>query len=205
MSREGDEFNDMFHQVEAALDAMNLGQGDTRDALMSGVREALTSLVDVDLSSVQVDAGHEGPGVVVLDGGKGDDTDEVPKDASGRPDFQVFDGDDAMTDEVPKIRPDVQVRVIRSGTHPEALDPMQVGQIVLPAQEAEGPWQTVYRGASEAAYRLVCDFGALEISLEGDLVEQLVPGRSIDLSGQLIRVRPRGAKAAQGRYLRQHR
>ena len=102
MSGDDEGFDQVFEQVEAALDALNLGKGPTREALMSGVHDALSALVHVELESVQVPADEGGPGVVVLDGGKGDDTDEVPLDEAKRPTFQIFDNKDA-SDSLPEL------------------------------------------------------------------------------------------------------
>jgi hypothetical protein len=65
----------------------------------------------------------------------------------------------------------------------------------------EASWQTVLRAGSPRAYRLTVDEGQLDVALDGELVERVLAGQSLDVEGALIRVRAASGRS-RGRYQR---
>jgi len=195
-----DPWKAVLDQVEVALGSMNLRSGSLGDALMEGVRDALSGGFNLD---AEVDEGAP-PHVVVLDGGKPDDaTDEAPMPDTA-PDLRVVNSDTDPSSPAHEVQsavsfhPEVSVRVLRGA--PATTAPAGSGQLRL---SDAGAWQTVFRGATPRAYRVGCDTGVLHIALDGELVEEILPGQDIDLEGKLIRAQS-GEGAASGWYLPLH-
>jgi hypothetical protein len=174
--RDDDELDatDVVAQVEKALDAIQLGLGPLRDALPRGVREGLGAARDEEERGAT-----RGDNVVDLD--------------PGRAEAEPNDG------------PEGTVRVFRA----DRVPPSRAGRAPLGAEgrircrpDPVNPWQTVYRGDPPRPYRLLVSAGALELSLDGVVVERLIAGQSIDIEARLIRVRSVDDDVALGSYVR---
>ena len=61
-------------------------------------------------------------------------------------------------------------------------------------------WQTIYQGQIPRLYRVACSQGAIEVTADGEVVERLIPGQSIDLEATLIRVTTHDGAEAIGGY-----
>jgi len=108
----------------------------------------------------------------------------------GKPTLRVVDPDEPAA-------PATTVRTVKL-TRPVQRPPAasNVGRITV----AAGAWQTVFRGAQSRPYRVAVDVGALDIAVDGELVERIGPGQTVDVEGALIRVQ--GAEASSGTYRR---
>ena len=111
----------------------------------------------------------------------------------GKPNLRVVDADDS--DEPPA--PSTTVRTVKL-TQPlrSSTSTAHEGQIAV----KKGAWQTVFRGAQSRPYRVAVDVGALDIAVDGELVERIGPGQTVDVEGSLVRVQ--GAVASSGTYRR---
>ena len=179
MANDDELLDAIVEQVQAALEALK--HDTTRDSLARGIRDALRSGGPGVETSVEV----TGPEVVVLDGGGAG---AAPTE---KPDLHVVKEGVPTPDDTP-----LDIHVVRT-SRPRTGAPMsRDGRIVV----AESQWQTVYRGSRPATYRLTVDAGTLEVALDGELLERVTPGMTIDLEGVLIRVR--GTPRANGRYHR---
>lgn len=180
-----DIWNEVMGQVADALDELDLGE--TRDALLGGVRDALLAVSD-ELSFEEDD----GPVVTVIDGGRDDDaTEEVGEREP--PDLRV--ADDPLSEEVPLGSPRVRISVLERHQGLGAPDLGCEGSITLHAGEE----QTLYRGHPHA-YRICCGMGRLEIAADGARVESIRAGQTIDIVAGLIRVT--SVESATGTYAR---
>lgn len=176
-------------QLGEALQDSTVDLEHTRDAIEDGLREALK---DLDATP----ASERPPTMRVLQGGLHAGRAGAELRAGDRIDDQdlpSLDADDAS--EAP-TRTDRRTtrRVVRTaGVH----NLVRRGAVRL-----TGPndWQTVYRGPQPATYRLFASRGILEVSLDGELVEQISPGRSTDVCGSVIRLR--STTEAAGVYIR---
>jgi hypothetical protein len=174
---DGDSLDDVLDSVVEALDALELGSDRLRDSLVDGVREALSAIVTPtpDIS----------PDVVVLDGGRaGDPPTEETEEQPSRPDLQVLEGDAAS-------RPEVRVRVVQSDDMPRsrvARAPIWPDGRIRLRPSGASAWQTVYHGTETHPYRLHCTSGVLRVSVDGQPVEELHTGCSIDIEAKLVRV-----------------
>ena len=156
--------------------------GDDYDDLLAGVQDALRE-AGVHLDSPELLNGLR-DALQDLDGAAAPDS---------PPKLRVVTPDEGQ-DNPPS--PSVQRRVIRIPRRAETLVP-GAGALVLEA----GTWQTVYRGNSAQTYRVACVTGALDLALDGELVERITPGQSVDVEGTLVRVHSADA-AATGTYRR---
>ena len=203
--RTPDHFDEVLRQVEDALDHLSLGDGPTKDALLSGVRAALEELgpdalgVELEAQLSDLDAA---PSVRLVDGGRDP---EGPPSAGSKPDLRVADPG-AIDAPVGDVRGEVSdslgfdaespsVRVVRVTRRSEGAS--QTGSLSLSSADT---WQTVFRGTSPRRYRIRCDRGAIHIALDGTLVEELQPGQTSDFEGALIRVIARSGEGAEGAY-----
>jgi hypothetical protein len=189
-----DTFDEVLRQVEDALDHLQLGDGPTKDALLSGVRAALEELgpdaLGVDLEATIADGA---PGVHVVDGGRDP---QGPPSPGLRPDLRVADAGSDMVDDDAAGFDAPNVRVVRVTRRAEGRA-QGLGRVVLGSADA---WQTIFRGAVSRRYRIRCDRGALQVALDGALVEELVAGQTSDFEGALVRVQARGSDGAEGAY-----
>ncbi len=119
---------------------------------------------------------------------------------SGEPRLRVVD-----PDEVPDVPPGPSgssVRVVRvappslRATTPSAN--LDHGAIAV---GGEG-WQTLFRGSNPCAYRIHARSGQLDLAVDGELVERLAAGQSIDVEGVLLRVCAVEGASATGLYRR---
>lgn len=113
-----DDWDDVLSQVESALDELGVSSEELREALISGLEEALGD----------TRPGAEPPSVVVLDGGRVPDPDRE----EGRPSLEVLEGDGGP-------RRSATVRVLASTDRAARAGRIDVGP------EA---WQTVYQGTA---------------------------------------------------------
>ena len=200
-----DRWSEVIHQVLDALDDGGVSDVATRDALAEGVRQVLESLeAGVDLDVQVLGEGfpvQESVGVEVVDGGR--DVDQ-PRTQGEAPELRIADTEEV---EIPSPRGSGQtpraetgemfthVKVIRpdSGSTPRKSRPLpglsEAGWIQITADNGpEAAWQTLYRGLSPRLYRVACSTGTLDVTVDGEPVERLRPGQSIDVEGNAIRV-----------------
>ena len=210
---EDDRWSDVIHQVLGALHEANVDDPETREALADGVRQALESLgTDMDLN-IQImgnDVFSEGPppmDVEVMDGGRLPDS---PPTEGKKPSLRIADPgeeDDVDTGANPTtVQPYVtQVKVLQ-GSPFTALQgtPHQAnGSISLPKNGApEDAWQTVYKGLRARLYRIWCNPGGrIDVTVDGEPIERLSPGQSVDVEGLVIRVTTPDDDGATGAYI----
>ena len=195
-----DKLDEAVEQVQAALDALNIGNDATRDAVVDGLREAFKTVKDLDFNNLTFDAEVETPEVVVIDGGREDETDECDAKPKEKPELRIVESDETVTPQVSTVG-DVKVRVIHPRTktaRTQRFDLHAQGEIHLEGRS----WQTLFRGENIRTYRLCCRTGVLDVALNGALVEQLKPGQTIDVEASLIRVRAESDEASSGSYVR---
>ena len=203
--RTPDHFDEVLRQVEDALEHLRLGDGPTKDALLSGVRAALEEL-GPDALGVELEAKISDldiPSVRVVDGGRDP---EGPPSPGSKPDLRVADPSaaDAPVGDLGQEGSDSlgfdtespSVRVVRVTRRAEGVS-HKAGSVSLSSPDT---WQTVFRGTSPRRYRIRCDRGAIHIALDGALVEELQPGQTSDFEGALIRVIARSGEGAEGTY-----
>ncbi|MCB9743952.1 MAG: hypothetical protein H6741_35490 [Alphaproteobacteria bacterium] len=169
--------------IEEALGKLGISEEGARRSLLEGVREALGEFIEVDGAPMQVR---------VIDGGRAED-DDAPRPPA--PDLRIAEvGDDE------DLGP-TRVRVVRVGA-PQAqeLPPLvSEGRIRIEANDA-APHQTIYRGEAIRAYRVCCDQGSLEVSVDGTHAGMLGVGQSLDVEGRVVRVHSNSV--GTGRYIR---
>jgi hypothetical protein len=204
--RPPDHFDEVLRQVEDALDNLRLADGPKRDALLNGVREALEELGPDGLGVIELEATlsdlDDAPSVRVVDGGRDP---EGPPSPGSKPDLRVADPSAADasvgaasaegSDPLGFDAESPSVRVVRVTRRPEGVS--QAGSVSLSSPDT---WQTVFRGSAPRRYRIRCDRGAIHISLDGALVEELQPGQTSDFEGALIRAIARSSEGAEGTY-----
>ncbi len=211
--KDGDDiWSEVLEQVSDALDAADLGEGSTRDALLDGVRQALEGVgttLDLELEVLtQAMAQESDPSVALVEGGR---SDADPRTPGEKPDLRVADLQDLETDHGEKdtgsVRPILtQVKVLqtppRITTHAEAVPGLgQAGWIqVSGVGGADAAWQTLYQGSRSRLYRIGCTQGLLDITLEGAQIERLRAGQSIDVEGCLVRVSAVDEGSGRGGY-----
>jgi hypothetical protein len=180
-----DSLDDVLSQVEDALDALNLGPGETRQNLLDGVRDAIRSMAELDAPV------H--PEVFVLD----------EHDDLG-PGLRVVDTEEAERIHENQADREVRFRVVQPHPQAAARLPMPLeaeGTISVKGDEPEG-WQTVFRGESSRAYRIAAATGTLVLALDGVLAERVSAGQTCDVEGRMIRVRAANEVDASGSYSR---
>ncbi len=185
-------FDDLVNQVEIALEAIDIEGFDSRDSIVEGLRQALESAADLELD-ISVS-----PEVVVLEGGRGWDEEDESTGERTRPELRVIERDE----EAPERLRDVRVKVI----DPKRLKRRRPGA----STESEGTilvdssmeWQTIYRGSESATYRVWKADGGLQVALDGEWLETINPGQSIDVRGRLIRVRTQDQDPVAALYLK---
>lgn len=213
--REGEDiWADVIDQVSDALVDADLGDNATRDALLDGVRQALEGMsgpMDMDIEVVTDVTGPESdPSVSVVEGGRSDADPRTPGD---KPNLRVADlPKDPLTDETQgedalQAQPVVtKVKVLRtlprSTAHSSAVPGLgQAGWIqVAGGSGAEAAWQTLYQGTRARLYRIGCTQGTLDVTLDGEQVERLRAGQSIDVDGCIVRVSAVDELTGRGGY-----
>jgi hypothetical protein len=206
-----DRWTDVIDQVLDALDDANVSDSATRDALAEGVKAALESLdTGIGLDVQIIGEGFpkppsEPPTVEVVTGGRSDD--EPPSEGE-RPALRIAneapEGPEEGTLSADHSPLFTRVNIIENGRskQPSALPGLdQSGWIHVNAGgPPEANWQTVYRGQRLRLYRIACSKGTLDVTVDGEPIERLLPGQSIDTEGRAIRVTTTEADGALGGY-----
>ena len=178
MARE-DGTEDIVDQVRSALENLDIGTGDTRQALLDGVRDALGRVregVDDMVSSVVVER----------------------RDTDGPPDLRVVDPEASET-----ATPDIE-DPIRSAVHVQWLGADRRGGTIAipnPGTDDAAAWQTVFHGREARPYRLSCALGLLEVAVDGESIARMQVDQTLDVEAASIRVRAVDG-AAHGSYVR---
>ena len=212
---EDDRWSDVIHQVLGALHEANVDDPYTREALAEGVRQALDSLGDGTDLNIEIMGTEmmESPmktsrDVAVVEGGRQPDS---PPTEGKKPSLRIAEpGEEEETADTTEGdaygQPIVtQVKVLQGSpfqsisTHPNHAS----GWISLPKNGApEDAWQTVYKGLRARLYRIACHPGGrIDVTVDGDQVERLSPGQSIDVEGLAIRVTTPDEGGAMGSYM----
>jgi hypothetical protein len=187
-------FNDLVNQVEIALEAIDIEGVDACDSIVEGLRQALQAAAEIEMEAGSL------PEVVVLEGGRsGAAPDDGERDGrSSRPELRVIERDE----EAPKGVRDIRVKVIgpqmirrRNAERAATLE----GTILV---DNTIEWQTIYRGDEPATYRVWRADGSLELALDGQWVEAMNPGQSLDVRASLIRVRTGEPDPVAASYVR---
>ena len=206
-----DRWTDVIDQVLDALDDANVSDSATRDALAEGVKAALESLdTGVGLDVQIIGEGfpsptNEPPNVEVVTGGRSDD--EPPSEGE-KPELRIALDAPEDTDQDPPFadQPPVFARVNvienKRRQQPSAIPGLEEsGWIHVNASgPPEAKWQTVYRGHRLRLYRIACSKGTLDVTVDGEPIERLMPGQSIDTEGRAIRVTTTEKDGALGGY-----
>lgn len=210
-----DRWSEVIHQVLDALDDGGVSDGPTRDALAEGVRQALESLESgVDLDVQILGEGFPVPDTVsveVVDGGR---TADAPRTEGETPELRIADTEEV---EIPVQPPTgtrsaadagemfTHVKVIRPANSPtsDRGRPLpglsEAGWIQVTGDDGpEAGWQTLYRGLKPRLYRVACSTGTLDVIVDGEPVERLRTGQSIDVEGSAIRVTTESDEAIGG-------
>ena len=167
-----DDIDELLRGLEEALAGAGVDIDDP--AFWDQVRDEVGQAVDEAL-----DAADQRVPVVVLDGGGAGRA--TPADRSH---LRVA----GPGDEPPR-----PVRVVRVATR-------KPGRAAGRIQVREGAWQTLVRASQPRAYRVVVRDGSIDVAVDGELVERLEPGQSLDVEGAVVRVH--GVSAARGSYER---
>jgi hypothetical protein len=206
----GDGWSDVIKKVEIALDDANIDGEAIRQSLIRGVRQALGSLESVLEGELVPD--EEAPEVVVMEGGRSDDQ---PTTEGEPPDLRLADDDaeEGDTDSPPgptgvKTPVSTTVRVFRTGigspTGTGALGGSpglaEAGRIRIEEGAADSG-QTLYRGEGHRIYRLHCELGRMRVLVEGQPIETILPGQSMDVETRLLRVLSEDGGGLQGRFV----
>ena len=214
-----DQWSDVIDQVLNALSDANIKDGPTRDSLADGVREALESLqegvgLDVEilgseLFDVDVEA-DSGVNIEVVPGGR--ESDE-PKSEGVKPELRLAEPDDADATDAGPLGAGAagpvlnHVKVLHSGSRSTSVSDKPIPGLaeagwihVAPGGAAQSEWQTVYRGKGVRLYRIACSQGCMDVTVDGESVERLVAGQSIDVEGAAIRVTSTEDGGAKGGY-----
>jgi len=165
----------ILSQVEEALDEADLHDSALRQALLDGVREALSG-----------EPAPEPPKMTVVEGGGAPSTGGSPPHLK----LALESGDD---------RPPVRVAVSRRALKAPASSARE-GAIVLAERGAEEVQQTLFRGLEPHPYRVACRRGWMKVALDGQPAETLEAGQTVDVEARLIRVSSTGG--ASGAYIR---
>lgn len=209
---EDDRWTEVVDQVLDALDDANVSDPMTRDALAEGVKAALESMETGFGLDVQIIG--EGfpettaPTVEVVAGGRSDD---APPTEGQKPELRIAEPqptDPAEADFNPDsgspipVFTHVNVRTNDAAAHmplmPDAAGSIRVGF----GADPEEIWQTVYFGSRSRLYRITCSHGTLDVSVNGEPIERLSMGQSLDTEGTAIRVTTDFSTGATGVYTR---
>ena len=169
-----DPTDDIIEQVNAALDGLSITDDATRDAVAAGLKEALGALSAMGVTPTP---GREAPSVAVVEGGRAED---APPTSGAPPDLHIAapPTDAQPASAAPTARVVVSRAPIRS--RPAAADP--AGHIAL----APGTRQTILRARQARAYRIHCTDGALRVLIDGQPLDTVAAGQSIDVEGAML-------------------
>ena len=210
-----DRWSDVIDQVLDALNQANVSDPTTRDALADGVRQALEGMemgmgINIEISDTgDVHIQEPVPEVEVVDGGRNPDQ---PPTEGKKPALRIAtpNEENGAGSEVPEPPQDpkpyvTQVKVMQGNPFaPMSSMPFMgdQGSISLPNSASGAPWQTVYQGLRPRLYRIACLPGArIDVTADGERVERLHPGQSIDVEGTAIRVTNPDEETATGVYI----
>ena len=209
---EDDRWTDVIDQVLEALDDADVADPSARDALAEGVRQALNSLetgigLDVQILGEGFPGSSDGPAPVeVVDGGRKLDQ---PRSVGDTPTLRIADTDETDETEISGEPAGIFTHVkLSHSTKPKRHRPLpglaEAGwiHVAAPSDTAapETTWQTLYRGTRPRLYRVACSKGILDVSVDGEAIERLSPGQSIDVDGRAIRVSTSDLSDAIGGY-----
>jgi len=205
---EDDRWSDVVDQVLDALDDANVGDTSTRDALAEGVRQALESLESgVDLDVQILGEGFpfqetEPISVELVEGGR---STQEPRSEGEPPDLRIANPDAADENSANPSSMFTHVKVVGANSNRSKPRPLpglaESGWIhVAGGDTSDSAWQTIYHGHSPRLYRVACSQGLLEVTADGQAIERLRPGQSIDLEASLIRVTTTDDGEAIGGY-----
>ena len=155
--------------------------GDGYDDLVDGVREALREAgLEMDSPELWLQLRQA--------------LDEVAQAPPPRPEphLRVVEEDEPP----PPPSPRSSVKVVRMSSPARTQISLDSGRLAL----AAGQWQTLFRGLQVRAYRVHVQTGQVDLAVDGELVERIEPGQSVDVEGSLIRAH--GVTDASGLYLR---
>jgi hypothetical protein len=191
--------DDLDDILDSIFQVIDLRDPRLKDKLRRGLQKGLEVAGELGHDvKVELDLDGATPEVVVLDGGRKEGS--AAPDPTGPPDLSVIDGDgrgpdidflDGDLEDDDLLDESMRVRVIRSGS----TGTRTAGQI-----EVADDLQTVYRGQTARTYRLHCDGGGLTVLLDGEEVDGIIGGQSIDVEAGLIQVRGDG----EGWYVAVH-
>lgn len=210
-----DRWTSVIDQVLEALDDADVSDPATRSALAEGVRQAIESLesgigLDVQIIGEGFPSPEDEPPVVeVVTGGRS--LDEPPTEGE-KPKLRLADPKDDGTNEEasdhssPKRPFHTEVKVLRNlgfrapSSNIPGLE--TTGWIrVAAGGGADSTWQTIYAGLKPRLYRIACSSGSLDVTVDGEPIERLLTGQSIDVEGTAIRVTTAHENEAIGGYV----
>jgi len=178
---------DIIEQVNAALADLNITNDATRDAVAAGLKEALDALAAMGVSLEESET-KGSPSVAVVEGGRAED---APPSGGAPPDLHI-----AAPPETNDPSVTTRVLVSKSRMRPESSTATPPGRIALKA----GTRQTILRALRARDYRIHCDVGALRILVDGQPLDTITAGQSIDVEGAMLQVS--AAQTATGSYRR---
>lgn len=185
-----DPTDDIIEQVNAALTDLNITNDATRDAVAAGLKEALDALAA--MGALQGAGESKGsPSVAVVEGGRAED---APPTGGAPPDLHIAEPPDEPQPAAPPVT--TRVLAMRSRARSERSSASTLGRIAL----EPGARQTILRALHVCAYRIHCTAGALRILVDGQPLDTIVAGQSIDIEGTMLQLT--AAEAATGSYQR---
>ncbi len=219
-TRDGEGWEDLRRQLREALRGQGLGEdADLEEAIAEGLREVLDALAGA-LDEEDDDEAPAPPPVTVVEGG-GEAEGPAP-----RPDLRVASAEDAEA-EAPAEEPDgdgatdepptgeAPIPVIRISRRDGRWQASALGRGAERRRLARrvghdegrvacrepGAGQTVFFGPEPRAYRLACDGGRLRVVVDGQEVDTLAAGQTMDVEGRRVSVAAAEAPAT-GAYRR---
>lgn len=213
---EDDRWSDVVEQVLGALDNADIADTNTRDALAEGVRQALESLesgVGLDVQILGEGFPFQDPEPVSVEIVEGGRSQEEPRSEGETPDLRIAEREGNI-EKGTKTSPDetldnpsifTHVKVVRGNQSPPRQRVLpglaEAGWIhVAGGDSPDSAWQTLYKGPTSRLYRVACSQGTLDVTADGQSIERLRPGQSIDVEAQLIRVTTSNDTEAIGGY-----
>tara|TARA_B100000575_G_scaffold225952_2_gene186567 strand:- start:1547 stop:2206 length:660 start_codon:yes stop_codon:yes gene_type:complete len=204
-------WSEVVNQVLSALDEANVSDPSTRAALTEGVKTALESLesdigIDVQIFGEGATTPEtRGPTVEVVAGGR---SDTEPPSTGEKPALRIAELEpDSVEEPAASVATDRPLFTHVQIKRPEYQNRMgstlsTSGWIRIDAEgQPEARWQAIYLGTNPRLYRIGCTAGILDVTLEGEPIERLTEGQSVDVEGTSIRVTTEHGQAAEGQYV----
>ena len=185
-----DPTDDIIEQVNTALTDLNITNDATRDAVTAGLKEALDTLASMGIPLQASEPGRR-PSVAVVEGGRAAD---APPTGGAPPDLHIADPREPPEETAPPLT--TRVVVSKSQPRTERTVSAAPGSITLEPDTR----QTILRALHTRTYRLRCSEGSLKILVDGQPLDTLTAGQSIDVEGAMIQVT--ATEAATGSYQR---